>query len=297
LKQITIERPVKVNAEFVALDGDLTLPENAKGIVLFAHGSGSSRHSSKNKFVAKVLNEAGLGTLQIDLLTLKEEEVDNDTHHLRFDINLLAGRLEGASKWLKTQESTKDLKIGLFGASTSGGAALVTAQRIPELISAVVSRGGRPDLAGPALPHVLAPTLLIVGGNDFQGIGMNEEALAQLRCENQLIIVPGATHLFEEPGKIVQLASLAKQWFLKYLGTEQKKLKDINDKIVLENEVPELTIEQERDSARESFWQDKDINNKIVHESGDENELTSDDARDAAFEVINSESEIEEYKP
>lgn len=218
MKQIVTEKPVKVNADFVELAGNLTISENAKGIVLFAHGSGSSRHSSRNKYVARVLNESGLGTLLIDLLTPEEEEVDNQTRHLRFDINLLAGRLEGASIWLRNHDLTKDLNIGLFGASTGGGAALVTAQRIPDLINAVVSRGGRPDLAGPALPHVKAPTLLIVGGYDSQVIDMNEEALSQMHCEKQMIIVPGATHLFEEPGKLEDVAILAKEWFLKYLN-------------------------------------------------------------------------------
>jgi putative phosphoribosyl transferase len=212
------EKTVKFSAGIVELEGSLTVPENAKGMVLFAHGSGSSRHSSRNKYVANDLNESGLATLLIDLLTSQEEELDNQTRHIRFDLALLAGRLVGAAEWLKSQEETKDLKIGLFGASTGGGAALITAQKIPGLIRAVVSRGGRPDLAGPSLPDVKAPVLLIVGGNDFQVIEMNNEAFARLRCEKQMIIVPGATHLFEESGKLEKVAGLAKEWFLKYLS-------------------------------------------------------------------------------
>jgi putative phosphoribosyl transferase len=220
MKEIT----VKIITQKVELQGDLIVPDNSEGVILFAHGSGSSRHSTRNKFVAGILNKAGFATLLIDLLTLKEEEIDNISRHLRFDINLLADRLEGACLWLKSHDQTRDLKIGLFGASTGGAAALVTAQRLPDLISAVVSRGGRPDLAGTALPFVKAPVLLIVGGNDSIVIDLNEEALAKLRGEKQLLIVPGATHLFEEPGKIEQVADLAKHWFMKYIGSKQKTL-------------------------------------------------------------------------
>ncbi|MCI0540952.1 MAG: dienelactone hydrolase family protein, partial [Verrucomicrobiales bacterium] len=183
------------------------------GVVLFAHGSGSSRHSPRNRRVAAALNEASLATLLIDLLTPAEEAVDLRTAHLRFDIALLAGRLTAAADWLAHQPDTRHLRVGFFGASTGAGAALVAAAERPSAVGAVVSRGGRPDLAGPALPQVQAPTLLIVGGNDFPVIEMNRTALAQLRCEKQLVIVPGATHLFEEPGALDEVARRACDWF------------------------------------------------------------------------------------
>jgi len=204
---------VYVNAGRVALEGNLLIPDGARGLVMFAHGSGSSRFSSRNRYVADVLRRSGVGTLLIDLLTRDEESVDLRTAHLRFDIGLLADRLVGASEWLAKQPETMSLKLGLFGASTGGGAALVAAARVPERIHAVVSRGGRPDLAGPALPAVQAPTLLIVGGDDGPVIGMNQEAYDQMSCERQMVIVPHASHLFEEPGTLEEVARLAGEWF------------------------------------------------------------------------------------
>jgi dienelactone hydrolase len=203
------------------LDGNLTLPASPIGVVLFAHGSGSSRHSPRNRYVARVLNEAGLATLLVDLLTPEEEAVDSRTGHLRFNIELLANRLLGAAEWLKMLPQTRQLAIGYFGASTGAAAALVAAAERPELARAVVSRGGRPDLAGEALPRVQAPTLLIVGGNDFQVIELNRVALAQLRCEKQLIIIPAATHLFEEPNALEEVARLARVWFETHLAPAQ----------------------------------------------------------------------------
>ena len=194
------------------------MPAGATGVVLFAHGSGSSRHSPRNRYVAGELQEAGLGTLLVDLLTPEEEAVDLRTRHLRFDIGLLAERLVGATEWLAQQPESRELRVGYFGASTGGGAALVAAAERPEAVGAVVSRGGRPDLAGPALPRVRAPTLLIVGGWDEPVIAMNEAALAQLRCERRLEIVPRASHLFEEPGALEAVARLAREWFLRHLG-------------------------------------------------------------------------------
>jgi dienelactone hydrolase len=198
----------------VSLEGDLTLPARAGGVVLFAHGSGSSRFSSRNRHVARVLQEGGLGTLLIDLLTEDEEAIDVRTAHLRFDIGMLAERLAGAVEWLAANE---DLPIGLFGASTGGGAALVAAAQRPELIKAVVSRGGRPDLAGAALPEVKAPTLLIVGGNDDVVIELNRTAYDMMTVERRLEIVPGASHLFEEAGALDIVAQLAREWFQKFL--------------------------------------------------------------------------------
>jgi dienelactone hydrolase len=204
---------VRVDAGGVTLEGNLLIPPNSHGLVLFAHGSGSSRFSSRNRAVAAFLREGGLGTLLIDLLTRDEEEVDLRTGHLRFDIQLLADRLVGTVKWLVRQDATGAMRIGLFGASTGAGAALVAAARLPEQIGAVVSRGGRPDLAGRALPLVQAPTLLIVGGNDGPVIEMNREAYEKMTCEKKLVIIPGATHLFEEPGALEQVAELARDWF------------------------------------------------------------------------------------
>jgi dienelactone hydrolase len=189
--------------------------------VLFAHGSGSSRHSSRNRYVASVLQHGGIGTLLLDLLTEAEEQVDMRTRHLRFDIGLLAGRLMEATDWLRHEPSTRHLPIGYFGASTGGGAALVAAAQTPEIVRAVVSRGGRPDLAGSALMRVQAPTLLIVGGNDHQVIELNREAMAEMSCENELMIVPGATHLFEEPGALEEVAKLALTWFTRYLSDQR----------------------------------------------------------------------------
>jgi len=206
---------VKVYAAGVTLEGNLIVPPGATGIVLFAHGSGSSRFSSRNRYVAEVLRVGGLGTLLLDLLTPEEELVDTRTAHLRFDIELLADRLVGTIDWLARQ--MPKLKVGLFGASTGGGAALVAAARVPERIYAVVSRGGRPDLAAGALPKVQAPTLLIVGGNDTPVIAMNQEAYDRMTCVRRLEIIPGASHLFEEPGTLEQVARMARDWFLQYL--------------------------------------------------------------------------------
>ena len=204
---------IRVKIGKIALEGNLQLPEKAKGVVLFAHGSGSSRHSPRNQYVAKVLREGGIGTLLIDLLTLEEEKEDALTGHLRFDIGLLAKRVVGITDWLQKNPSTSKLKIGYFGASTGAAAALEAAAERGEVVKAVVSRGGRPDLAGPILPKVRASTLLIVGGDDVPVIGMNEEALRKLTCEKKLVIVPGATHLFEEPGTLEEVARLARDFF------------------------------------------------------------------------------------
>ncbi|MGH7480967.1 MAG: dienelactone hydrolase family protein [Longimicrobiales bacterium] len=215
-----MNRPGPTNAEEAriaigdaAIVGDLALPPEASRVVLFAHGSGSSRHSARNRAVAAVLQRAGLGTLLIDLLTEAEERVDVVTREHRFDIPLLAERIVGASEWLRADERTKRLDIGGFGASTGGGAALLAAADRPDLIVAVVSRGGRPDLAGAALARVQAPTLLIVGGQDHEVLELNRAALEQLRCEKRLHIVPGATHLFEEAGALEEVAAAAAEWF------------------------------------------------------------------------------------
>jgi putative phosphoribosyl transferase len=199
------------------LEGDLTLPADGRGLILFAHGSGSSRHSPRNRFVATRLNRVGLATLLVDLLTADEEAADLRTAHLRFDIDLLADRLVDATDWLTADPRTRDLAVGYFGASTGGGAALVAAARRPDDVRAVVSRGGRPDLAGPALADVRAPTLLIVGGLDRPVIAMNETALAALPGQKRLEIVPGASHLFEETGALEQVAELAADWFRQHL--------------------------------------------------------------------------------
>ena len=208
---------VRISGGDVVLEGNLLVPEDATGVVLFAHGTGSSRFSSRNRYVAEALRNGGIGTLLIDLLTREEEQADMRTAHLRFDIGLLADRLISTIEWLEQEPEARLLKVGLFGASTGGGAALVAAARRPDRVAAVVSRGGRPDLAGPALAHVKAPTLLIVGGNDVPVIGMNREAYDQMTAERRMEIVPGATHLFEEPGKLEEVARLAREWFQQYL--------------------------------------------------------------------------------
>lgn len=210
---------VKIPAGRVILDGDLAIPAGARGIVLFAHGSGSSRHSPRNRAVARVLRSGGFATLLFDLLTPEEKVEDIHTARLRFDIALLAGRLSHATDWVAHSQDTNQLRIGYFGASTGGGAALVAAAERPEMVSAVVSRGGRPGLAGGALRRVQAPTLLIVGGNDTQVIDLNRIGLGQLRCEKRLEIIPGATHLFEEPGALEEVTRLARDWFAYYLAT------------------------------------------------------------------------------
>ena len=216
---------VRVPVGSDALEGELSLPEDARGIVLFAHGSGSSRHSPRNRYVARLLNEANLATLLVDLLTPDEDAIDLRTAQIRFDISLLAERLVGITDWLTENQDTWQLRVGYFGASTGAAAALVAAAERPNVVHAVVSRGGRPDLAGPALGQVSAPTLLIVGGNDRQVIDLNRWAFGQLRCEKKLVIVPGATHLFEEPGALDEVARLAREWFVRYLvATEERAI-------------------------------------------------------------------------
>jgi dienelactone hydrolase len=214
-------RAVRLDAGPATVEGDLTLPASARGLVLFAHGSGSSRHSSRNRYVARVLQGAGLATLLMDLLTGEEEAQDIHTAEFRFNIELLGERVVAAVDWLGRQPETSRLRVGCFGASTGAAAALVAAASRPRAVAAVVSRGGRPDLAGPALPYVQAPTLLIVGGDDEGVIELNESALAALGADTkQLEIVPGASHLFEEPGTLDEVARLAADWFGRYLGGE-----------------------------------------------------------------------------
>src|SRR5437762_3201077 len=210
---------VRIQAGRATLDGNLTIVDGATALVLFAHGSGSGRHSPRNQFVARTLNKAGLATLLFDLLTPDEELIDVRTAELRFNIGLLAERLVHATRWAEKEQQTRDLRIGYFGSSTGGAAALVAAAEIPQDVGAVVSRGGRPDLAGEALPKVQAPTLLIVGGNDDIVIELNEQARDQMRCEVKLEIIPGATHLFEEPGTLEKVAELASDWFVRHIGT------------------------------------------------------------------------------
>jgi putative phosphoribosyl transferase len=214
----TEECPVKIKTSSAVLDGSLCLPQGLKGIVLFAHGSGSSRLSPRNRYVARVLQGRGIGTLLFDLLTSKEEAIDDRTARLRFDIGFLAKRLIEVTDWLPGFMEAGDMKLGYFGASTGAAAALVAAAERPAIIQAVVSRGGRPDMAEEALPGVKAPTLLIVGGEDFQVIEMNREALEKLQSEKTLIIIPGATHLFEEPGTLEEVARLASDWFLRHFS-------------------------------------------------------------------------------
>ena len=214
-----VESEVEIAMPDVRLPATLNIPQNPLGVVVFAHGSGSSRHSPRNRFVARILQEASLGTLLMDLLTPAEEAAEWESGELRFNISLLAQRLVGALDWLGGQPQAAELKTGCFGASTGAAAALVAAARRPQRVAAVVSRGGRPDLAQPDdLHRVEAPTLLLVGGNDFPVIEMNRAALAQLRCEKKLMIVPQATHLFEEPGALEQVARLAREWFELHLG-------------------------------------------------------------------------------
>ena len=208
------QRQVEIPSGKRRLGGILTVPAKATGAVAFAHGSGSGRFSPRSQFVARVLQEAGLSTLLLDLL--EEEEADDRSKV--FDIGLLAERLQSAAAWLRHEPATHALRLGYFGASTGAGAALVAAAREPAAVDAVVSRGGRPDLAGKYLPQVQAPTLLVVGGNDDVVIELNEQALGLLRCAKELAIVPGATHLFEESGTLEEVARLAKKWFIRYLA-------------------------------------------------------------------------------
>jgi putative phosphoribosyl transferase len=211
-------RPVVVKEAGAVLEGYLTLPTAATGVIVFAHGSGSSRHSPRNRYVADALNEGSLATLLIDLLNADEQEVDLQTSQLRFDIPFLANRLLAITEWLRNQPQVAGLKIGYFGASTGAGAALVAAAEVPRLVQAVVLRGGRPDLAGDALGRVDAPTLAIVGGNDLVVLELNRQALARMKCVTALHVIPGASHLFEEPGALEQVSGLARSWFTEELG-------------------------------------------------------------------------------
>jgi pimeloyl-ACP methyl ester carboxylesterase len=221
---------VTISAGDAPLEGALALPQQAVGMVVFAHGSGSSRFSPRNQYVSGFLNEGGLGTLLFDLLTAQEHEIDQVTRELRFDIELLSRRLVAAVDWIAGRADTRDLPVGLFGASTGAAAALIAAGERPERVGAVVSRGGRPDLAIPALGRVRAPTLLIVGGLDGPVIGMNREAAALLRAEHRIEIVPGATHLFEEPGKLEEVARLARDWFQRHLAAVKRETQNVKRK-------------------------------------------------------------------
>jgi len=209
-----MEQSVTIKIDAVTLEGTLGLPQQAKGVVLFAHGSGSSRLSPRNTYVAGVLQQAGIGTLLFDLLTKEEDQ----SYQRRFEIELLTRRLVGATRWLMERQELKGTAFGYFGASTGAAAALQGASLLGAVIKAVVSRGGRPDLAIPYLDKVVSPTLLIVGERDGQVLQLNKQALAHLATEKELSVVPGATHLFEEPGTLEQAATLAKNWFIRYLS-------------------------------------------------------------------------------
>jgi putative phosphoribosyl transferase len=212
------ENVVTIPSGKVTINGNLTIPPNSRGIVIFAHGSGSSRFSPRNTKVAREINAACIATLLIDLLTEEEEAEDMYSGEFRFNIDLLAQRLVDATEWVKKNPDMKNLMVGYFGASTGAAAALIAAAKLPQHVKAVVSRGGRPDLAGNYLPNVKAPTLLIVGGDDLEVLELNREAMAQMKAEKKLSVVPGATHLFEESGKLEQVAKLAIQWFAEYSG-------------------------------------------------------------------------------
>jgi putative phosphoribosyl transferase len=213
--------PVRIPSRAALLEGELRVPADARGLVAFAHGSGSSRHSPRNALVARALEGAGLATLLFDLLTAEEGELDDRTRHLRFDIDLLAQRLSDALLFAERRPEVRGLAMGLFGASTGAAAALVAAASLGDRIGAVVSRGGRPDLAGEALARVRAPTLLIVGGLDVHVLELNRHALEQVRAERRLEVVPGAGHLFEEPGALERVADLAAAWFVRHLGAKR----------------------------------------------------------------------------
>ena len=215
-------RAVEVLTKDARLGGELCIPQAAVGLVIFVHGSGSSRHSPRNQFVARSLQGRGLGTLLFDLLTQEEEQDELYTRHLRFDIQMLAERLLAATQWLRDQEEARDLRFGYFGSSTGAAAALLAAAELREGIGALVSRGGRPDLASKRLGQVSAPTLLIVGGRDLPVIDLNEAAFERLQCEKLLRIIPSATHLFEEPGALEQVARLAGEWFQRSLANRQE---------------------------------------------------------------------------
>jgi putative phosphoribosyl transferase len=214
---VSEEQLVHISAGGVELEGNLAIPPGALGVVAFAHGSGSSRHSPRNRFVAETLRQRKLATLLFDLLTTKEERLDEQTARFRFDIPLLAARLVYAAAWLNSHPETQHLPIGYFGASTGAAAALVAAAAAPHNVRAIVSRGGRPDLAGPELHRVKVPTLLIVGGNDQGVIELNHQALDKLDCEKRMEIIPGATHLFEEPGALAAVAKIAGEWFEQWI--------------------------------------------------------------------------------
>ncbi len=218
MKSVNDEKnAVKISSGKAIINGNLKIPEDARRIVLFAHGSGSSRFSPRNTYVAELMNKEGIATLLIDLLTADEEDIDEYTGQYRFDVNMLAERLVDSTQWLKRNPATEKLKIGYFGASTGAAAALIAAAKLPNDVKAVVSRGGRPDLAGEQLPKVKAPTLLIVGGDDTEVLELNREALKRIHAEKKLEVVPGATHLFEEPGKLQEAANLSINWFKKHL--------------------------------------------------------------------------------
>jgi len=219
-----LKAEVRILAGKVLLEGELALPKAAQGLVLFAHGSGSSRHSVRNLYVSSVLQSSGIGTLLFDLLTAEEEAIDNYTRHLRFDIGLLAERLIDATHWVQGNPSTQHMNIGYFGASTGGAAALVAAAVLGKQISAVVSRGGRADLAGDTLSEVKSPTLLIVGGFDNEVIDLNRLAFEQLHCEKKMAIIHAASHLFEEPGKLEEVAAMATDWFIRFLNNPSNTL-------------------------------------------------------------------------
>ncbi len=211
------ECPVTVTVDKVTLEGDLCIPSNAPGVIVFAHSSGSSRKSPRNRYVAEVLRQTGLATLLFDLLTSEEEKMDLQTGRYRFDIRMLANRLAGTMQWLKENPETKEMNIGYFGVGTAVAAALTAAAEHPDDIGAVVSRSGRPDLARTALPYVKSSTLLIVGGRDLPVMAMNRDALGELRAEKKLAVIPGATHLFEESGTLEEATKLAVNWFANYL--------------------------------------------------------------------------------
>jgi len=211
------EIAVRIPVGQVVVEGNLAIPSDSKGIVIFAHGSGSSRFSSRNQYVAKEFNKAKIATLLFDLLTNEEDQADIETAEYRFNIKLLAERLIGATEWLKKDPQTKTLIFGYFGASTGAAAALIAAAKLPKDIAAVVSRGGRPDLAANYLPKVVAPTLLLVGGLDTEVIELNRQAMGQMSAEKKLVIILGATHLFEEPGKLEEVAKISTEWFSRYL--------------------------------------------------------------------------------
>jgi dienelactone hydrolase len=216
------ERHICIQFGAIQLEGSLAIPKDTSAVVLFVHGSGSSRHSPRNRYVARILNDANLATLLMDLLTPEEESIDLQTGHLRFDISLLAERVTAATDWLVRCPETRNFLIGYFGASTGAAAALIAAASHSDRVGALVSRGGRPDLAGDALGHVRTPTLLIVGGNDLQVIELNRRAFAQLRAEKELVVIGGATHLFVEPGALDEVARLARSWFRRYLTSADR---------------------------------------------------------------------------